>query len=48
MEELVERLVARAGIDDITRELFRFGRDTIGADLMGEIIAGTAGLSQCA
>ena len=35
-------------IQDIARELFRFGRDKIGADQMGEIIAGTPGLSQFA
>jgi hypothetical protein len=35
-------------IQNIARELFRFGRDKIGADLMGEIIAGTPGLSQFA
>ena len=35
-------------IQNIARELFRFGRDTIGADQMGEIIAGTPGLSQLA
>ena len=35
-------------IQDIARELFRFGRDKIGADRMGEIIAGTPGLSQFA
>jgi hypothetical protein len=35
-------------IQNIARELFRFGRDTIGADQMGEIIAGTPGLSQFA
>src|ERR1700748_2189629 len=28
-------------IQSIARELFRFGRDKIGADRMGEIIAGT-------
>ena len=33
-------------IQNIARELFRFGRDKIGADQMGEIIAGTPGLSQ--
>ena len=32
-------------IQNIARELFRFGRDKIGADQMGEIIAGTPGLS---
>lgn len=35
-------------IHTIGRELFRFGRDKIGADQMGEIIAGTPGLSQFA
>ena len=35
-------------IQSIAHELFRFGRDKIGADLMGEIIAGTPGLSQFA
>jgi hypothetical protein len=33
-------------IQSVARELFRFGRDKIGADQMGEIIAGTPGLSQ--
>ncbi|HEY3790673.1 MAG TPA: DUF2267 domain-containing protein [Bradyrhizobium sp.] len=37
-----------AQIQNIARELFRFGRDKIGADGMGEIIAGTPGLSQFA
>jgi len=37
-----------ADIQNIARELFRFGRDKIGADQMGEIIAGTPGLSQFA
>ena len=44
-------LAAKTGISDIqqiARELFRFGRDKIGADEMGEIIAGTPGLSQFA
>jgi len=39
------------GIDDIqsiARELFRFGRDKIGADQMSEIIAATPGLAQFA
>jgi len=39
------------GMDDIqnvARELFKFGRDKIGADQMGEIVAGTPGLSQFA
>jgi hypothetical protein len=35
-------------IQTIARELFRFGRDKIGADQMGEIVAGTPGLSQFA
>jgi hypothetical protein len=35
-------------IQNIARELFRFGRDKIGADAMGEIIARTPGLSQFA
>jgi hypothetical protein len=35
-------------IQGVARELFRFGRDKIGADQMGEIIAGTPGLSQFA
>src|SRR5712675_2994530 len=35
-------------IQNIARELFRFGRDKIGVDQMGEIIAGTPGLSQFA
>src|ERR1700681_3386726 len=35
-------------IQNVARELFRFGRDKIGADHMGEIIAGTPGLSQFA
>ena len=30
-------------IQNVARELFRFGRDKIGADQMGEIIAGDAG-----
>jgi hypothetical protein len=37
-----------AEIQNIARELFRFGRDKIGADQMGEIISGTPGLSQFA
>jgi len=37
-----------AEIQNVARELFRFGRDKIGADQMGEIIAGTPGLSQFA
>ena len=35
-------------IQSVARELFRFGRDKIGAEQMGEIIAGTPGLSQFA
>jgi hypothetical protein len=35
-------------IQNIARELFRFGREKIGADRMGEIIAGIPGLSQLA
>jgi hypothetical protein len=35
-------------IQDVARELFKFGRDRIGADQMGEIISGTPGLSQFA
>jgi hypothetical protein len=35
-------------IQNIARELFRFGRDKIGVDQMGEIISGTPGLSQFA
>ena len=35
-------------IQNVARELLRFGRDKIGADHMGEIVAGTPGLSQFA
>jgi hypothetical protein len=35
-------------IQSIARELLGFGRDTIGADMMGEIIAATPGLGQFA
>jgi len=35
-------------IQNIARELFKFGRDRVGADRMGKIIAGTTGLSQLA
>src|ERR1700680_1655295 len=35
-------------IQKVARDLFRFGRDKIGADQMGEIFAGTPGLSQFA
>jgi hypothetical protein len=37
-----------AEIQSVARELFRFGRDKVGTDQMGEIIAGTPGLSQFA
>lgn len=33
-------------IQSVARELFKFGRDKIGSDRMGEIIAGTPGLRQ--
>jgi hypothetical protein len=33
-------------IQNVARELFRFGRDKIGAEQMSEIVAGTPGLSQ--
>ena len=32
-------------IENIARELFRFGRDKIGPDQIGDIISGTPGLS---
>jgi hypothetical protein len=35
-------------IQNVARELFRFGRDKIGAAQMGKIIAGTPGLNQFA
>ena len=35
-------------IQNVARELFKFGRERIGADRMGEIISGTPGLSQFA
>jgi hypothetical protein len=35
-------------IQNIARGLLRFGRDKIGADQMGEIVAGTPGLRQFA
>jgi hypothetical protein len=35
-------------IQNVASELFRFGRDRIGTDQMGEIISGTPGLSQFA
>jgi hypothetical protein len=37
-----------AEIQSVARELLWFGRDKIGADQMGEIIAGTPGLRQFA
>ena len=40
--------LSMAQIQGVARELFKFGRDTIGADQMGEIIAGTPGLKQFA
>ena len=40
--------LAVSEIQMIARELFVFGRDKIGADRMGTIIAGTPGLSQFA
>jgi hypothetical protein len=33
-------------IQSVARELFKFGREKIGADKMGEIVAETPGLSQ--
>jgi uncharacterized protein YidB (DUF937 family) len=33
-------------IQNVARELFRFGRDKIGAEQMSEIVAGTPGLGQ--
>lgn len=35
-------------IQSVARELFKYGRDKIGADRMGDIISGTPGLSQFA
>jgi hypothetical protein len=35
-------------IQNVAREVFKFGRDKIGADNMGDIIAETPGLSQFA
>ena len=45
---LVSLGLGTAEIQNSARELFKFGRDQIGADQMGEIIAGTPGLSQFA
>jgi hypothetical protein len=44
--KLMARGLGMNGIQSVARELFRFGRDKIGADKMGEIISGTPGLSQ--
>ena len=33
-------------IEGVARELFRFGRDKIGVDHMGDMISGTQGFSQ--
>ena len=41
-------LAAIGKVQNIARELFRFGRDQIGAAQTGEIIAGTPGLSRSA
>jgi len=46
--KLMELGLGVGEIQNVARELFRFGRDKIGADQMGEIIAGTPGLSQFA
>jgi hypothetical protein len=46
--KLMELGLDMAQIQNIARELFRFGRDKIGADRMGEIIAGTRGLKELA
>jgi hypothetical protein len=35
-------------IQDVARELFKFGRDKLGTDAINQIIAGTPGLSQFA
>jgi hypothetical protein len=40
--------LSMAEIQNIARELFRFGRDKIGPDRMSEIVAGTPGLSHFA
>jgi hypothetical protein len=42
------RVLGMDEIKSVARELFKFGRDKIGADQMGAIIAGTPGLSQFA
>jgi hypothetical protein len=38
--------LSAAEIQSVARELFKFGRDKIGTDQMGAIIAGTPGLRQ--
>ncbi len=45
---LLEFSFGMVEIQTVARELLRFGRDKIGADHMGEIIAGTPKLSQFA
>lgn len=40
--------LSMSDIQSVARELFKFGRDKIGADAMDEIISGTPGLSQFA
>ncbi len=45
---LLEFSFGMVEIQTVARELLRFGRDKIGADHMGEIIAGTPRLSQFA
>jgi hypothetical protein len=40
--------LSMAEIRDVARELFKFGHDKIGADQMGEILAGTPGLRKVA
>jgi len=40
--------LSMAEIQNVARELFRFGRDKIGADQMGEIISATPGLGKFA
>jgi hypothetical protein len=45
---LMELGLGVSDIQNIARELFRFGRDKIGEDQMGAIIAGTPGLNQFA
>ena len=40
--------LGRGDIESVARELFKYGRDKIGADKMGNIISKTPGLSQFA